>query len=318
MLKKTKEERLQSMFESFRIDEHEYIEDMYTRFTILINEFIDVADPLPTNKIVTKLIRVMMVRSSWRGYVGALQAVQGREQFIPEEMYAHLKCYEETLRQAESVNSSHKTIAFAAQNSKPYNSSNSSNHSSPNIFNPSFSQPRSSNELYFQNFGNDQSKEILILTKLMQTIFAFEKMVNNKREEEGKRVVCINYEKEGHTIHTCYKLFPQMRSVEGGEKQDQKGNFKRDDFKGKKNPKAMHSDTWDEDEKEDYESEIGPCNDEPSHFCFMAQVNIGDTGEEEEEDFEAIIAKNELTDPIIIEYLRKLHLTKKKWGSQPR
>jgi gag-polypeptide of LTR copia-type len=37
MLKKAKEKRLQSMFESFRIDEHESIEDMYTRFTILIN-----------------------------------------------------------------------------------------------------------------------------------------------------------------------------------------------------------------------------------------------------------------------------------------
>jgi hypothetical protein len=36
--------------------------------------------------------------------------------------------------------------------------------------------------------------------------------------------------------------------------------------------------------------------------------------EEEEEDFEVIIAKNELTDPIIIEYLRKLHLAKKKVG----
>jgi hypothetical protein len=36
--------------------------------------------------------------------------------------------------------------------------------------------------------------------------------------------------------------------------------------------------------------------------------------EEEEEDFEIIIAKNELTDPIIIEYLRKLHLAKKKVG----
>jgi hypothetical protein len=143
----------------------------------------------------------------------------------------------------------------------------------------------------------------------MQAMFAFEKRVNKKK---GKRVVCINCEKEGHTIHTCYKLFPQMRSVEGGEKQDQKGNFKRDDFKGKKNPKAMHSDTWDEDEKEDGESEIGPNNDGPSHFCFMAQVNLGDTGEEKEEDFEAIIAKNELTDPIIIEYLRKLHLAKKK------
>jgi hypothetical protein len=67
------------MFESFRIDEHESIEDMYTRFTIIINEFIDVGDPLPTNKVVAKLIRVMMVRPSWRGYVGALQAVQGRE-----------------------------------------------------------------------------------------------------------------------------------------------------------------------------------------------------------------------------------------------
>jgi hypothetical protein len=44
MLKKAKEERLQSMFESFRIDEYESIEDMYTRFTILINEFIDVGD----------------------------------------------------------------------------------------------------------------------------------------------------------------------------------------------------------------------------------------------------------------------------------
>jgi hypothetical protein len=86
-------------------------------------------------------------------------------------------------------------------------------------------------------------------------MFAFEKRVNNKREEKGKRVVCINCEKEGHTIHTCYKLFPQMRSVEGDEKQDQKENFKRDGFKGKKNPNAMHSDTWDEDEKEDGESD---------------------------------------------------------------
>jgi hypothetical protein len=148
----------------------------------------------------------------------------------------------------------------------------------------------------------------------MQAMFAFEKRVNNKREEEDKRVVCINCEKEGHTIHTCYKLFPQMRSVERGEKQDQKGNFKRDGFKGKKNPKAMHSDTWDEDEKEDGESEISPNNDGHSPFCFMAQVNLGVTSEEEEEDFEAIIVKNELTDPIIIEYLRKLHLTKKKVG----
>jgi hypothetical protein len=189
-------------------------------------------------------------------------------------------------------------MAFAAQNSKPYNSSNSSNHSSPNIFNPSSSQLRSSNEPYFQNFGNDQSKKILILTKLMQAMFAFKKMMNNKREEEGKRVVCINCEKEEHTIHTCYKLFPQMRSVEGDEKQDQKGNFKRDGFKGKKNPKAMHSDTWDEDEKEDSESEIGPSNDEHSPFCFVTQVNLGVTGEEDEEDFEAIIVKNELTDPI--------------------
>jgi hypothetical protein len=52
------------MFESFRIEDHESIDDMYTRFTILINEFIDVGDHLPSNKIVTKLIRIMMVRSN--------------------------------------------------------------------------------------------------------------------------------------------------------------------------------------------------------------------------------------------------------------
>jgi hypothetical protein len=53
----------------------------------------------------------------------------------------------------------------------------------------------------------------------------------------------------------------------------------------------MHSDTWDEDEKEDGESEIVPSNEGHSPFCFMTQVNLGDTGEEEEEDFETIIAK---------------------------
>jgi hypothetical protein len=102
-----------------------------------------------------------------------------------------------------------------------------------------------------------------------------------------------------------------MRSGEGSEKQGEKGNFKRDNFKGKKGPKAMHSDTWDEDEKEGDESEIGPSNDGPSPFCFMAQVNLEDAGEEED-DFDAIIATNELTDPTIIEYLRKLHLAKKR------
>jgi hypothetical protein len=39
---------------------------------------------------------------------------------------------------------------------------------------------------------------------------------------------------------------------------------------------------------------------------------LGSAGKEEEENFEAIIAKNELTNPNIIEYLRKLHLAKKK------
>jgi hypothetical protein len=134
--------------------------------------------------------------------------VQEREQFTPEEMYVHLKCYEEIFRQAESVNSSHKTMTFAAQNSKLYNSSNSSNHSSPNNFNPSSSQPRSSNEPYFQNFGNDQSKEILILTKLMQAMFAFEKRVNNKREKKAREWCTLIVRRKGtqFTLATSFSL----------------------------------------------------------------------------------------------------------------
>jgi major membrane immunogen (membrane-anchored lipoprotein) len=41
-----------------------------------------------------------------------------------------------------------------------------------------------------------------------------------------------------------------MRNQDGDDRQDRKGNFKRDDFKGKKNMKAMQANMWDHESDE--------------------------------------------------------------------
>jgi hypothetical protein len=57
-------------------------------------------------------------------------------------------------------------------------------------------------------------------------------------------------EKEGHSIHICFKIFSQMRNQDGDDRQYRKGNFKRNYFKGKKNMKAMQANIWDHDSDE--------------------------------------------------------------------
>ena len=44
--------------------------------------------------------------------------------------------------------------------------------------------------------------------------------------------------------------FPHLKSQDGGEKQEQKGNFKKDGFKGRNGFKAMHVNSFDGDDSE--------------------------------------------------------------------
>ena len=68
---------------------------------LIQNEFSDLGEPLSNNKIVGKLLRAMMRRPRWEALVSALEALQGaKDTFTPDEVYTHLRCFEEKLKQA--------------------------------------------------------------------------------------------------------------------------------------------------------------------------------------------------------------------------
>ena len=221
LLKRSKEDGLTSKFDNFRIEDNESIDDMYSRLTCLLNDLIEVGEPIPQRKVISKLLNIMMRRKKWQGYISSLQALHNTRErpFTTEEVYSFLKTYEETLRQlGGDEGKGGKVVAFAAQNQRQYNPSSSSSNQRP--FNSSSNS--SSLDTWFQSFGVDNSKEIPILSKMMQGFFAFEKRFNARRDEDGKRIVCFFCEKEGHTIHQCFRLFPHLKSQDGIEKQEQK------------------------------------------------------------------------------------------------
>jgi hypothetical protein len=73
---------------------------MYYRLTLFMIEFIDIGEPLSNNKIIGKIMIILLRRSKWEGFMSALEALQGviYNPFTPDELYAHLRSFEETLR----------------------------------------------------------------------------------------------------------------------------------------------------------------------------------------------------------------------------
>ena len=99
-IKRTKLTGLEIKFETFRLEDGETIEDMYNRLMRIQNEFIELGEPLSNDKIVGKLLRVMLRKPRWEGFISALEAIQGtRKTFTSDELYAHFRNFEEKLRQ---------------------------------------------------------------------------------------------------------------------------------------------------------------------------------------------------------------------------
>ena len=158
----------------------------------------------------------MMKRPKWESIVSALEAVQGtRDTFTLDELYTQLRCFEEKLKQTGEQKSEPKALALPAHNIKN--------------FNPSSSQSNRKN--FIQRIDHEVSKDALLLSKMFQGMLEFEKKYNKEREEREKKVVCFMCQREGHTIHSCFKIFPHLKSNDE-DKQDRKGKSKRDFYKG--------------------------------------------------------------------------------------
>jgi gag-polypeptide of LTR copia-type len=77
------------------MEDHESIEEMYNRLLSIQNEFSDLDEPLTNNKVVAKILRVMLRMPRWEELVSVLEAMQGtNDAFTPDELYTHLRCFE--------------------------------------------------------------------------------------------------------------------------------------------------------------------------------------------------------------------------------
>ena len=147
--------------------------------------------------------------------MSALEAIQGTHtSFTPDDLYAHFRSFEEKLRQSGDLKqtSKSKTVAFPAQNH--------------NL--PSSSNTRSSNDQFINKIHHESSKDALLLSKMFQELLDFERKYNMEREEKSKRVRCFSCHRKGHTIQTCFKLFPQLKNANGEGQQDRKPRQKYD------------------------------------------------------------------------------------------
>jgi hypothetical protein len=69
---------------------------MSNRLIHIQNEFGELREILSNRKVI---LCIMLRKLRWGGYVSGLEAIQGvRGTFISDDMYAHLRSFEETLK----------------------------------------------------------------------------------------------------------------------------------------------------------------------------------------------------------------------------
>jgi hypothetical protein len=86
---------LEIKFENFRIEDDETLEDMYTRLIHIQNKFIELGEPLSSDKLEGKSLRVLLRKPRWEGYMSTLEAIQGvNATFTMDELYTLLHSFE--------------------------------------------------------------------------------------------------------------------------------------------------------------------------------------------------------------------------------
>jgi gag-polypeptide of LTR copia-type len=167
-MKRTKLTGLESEFENFCIQEGESIENMYSRLMYILNEFDEVEEFLSNSKIVGKIFRAMIIRSRWESMISTLEAMQGTlDEFIHEEVFTHLLCFEKKLRKNGELTPKLKETALQAKKSPSRHYSRKTSSSSSSM--------------------NDQ-----IITKMFERMLNLEKEHNKERYEKGMTCICFS------------------------------------------------------------------------------------------------------------------------------
>jgi hypothetical protein len=91
---------------------------MYSRLMHILNEFDEVGESLSNSNIVGKIFRAIMRRPRWKSMISTLEAMQDTlDEFTYEEVFIHLLCFEEKLRQNGELTPKLKKTALQSQKS---------------------------------------------------------------------------------------------------------------------------------------------------------------------------------------------------------
>ncbi|XP_070019413.1 uncharacterized protein [Nicotiana sylvestris] len=83
---------LTTEYELFRMKDDESIQDMYTRFTSIINELHTLGEIIPKNKLVRKILSALSI--SWESKVNAITEAKDLQALTIDELVGNLKTYE--------------------------------------------------------------------------------------------------------------------------------------------------------------------------------------------------------------------------------
>ncbi|XP_070019642.1 uncharacterized protein [Nicotiana sylvestris] len=88
----SKIDMLTTKYELFRMKDNESIQDMYTRFTSIINELHSPAEIIPRNRLIKKILSVLP--SLWESKVNAIIEAKDLQKLTMDELVGNLKTYE--------------------------------------------------------------------------------------------------------------------------------------------------------------------------------------------------------------------------------
>ncbi|XP_070022756.1 uncharacterized protein [Nicotiana sylvestris] len=92
LVKQSKIDMLTTEYELFKMKDEEFIQDMHTRFTSIINELHSLGDVIPRNKLVRKILSVLP--DSWESKVNAITEAKYLQTITMDELIRNLKTYE--------------------------------------------------------------------------------------------------------------------------------------------------------------------------------------------------------------------------------
>ncbi|XP_070002874.1 uncharacterized protein [Nicotiana sylvestris] len=91
-VKQSKIDMLTTEYELFRMKDDEFIQDMHTRFTSVINELHSIGDVIPRNKLVRKILSFLP--RSWESNVNTITEAKDLQNLTMDELIGNLKIYE--------------------------------------------------------------------------------------------------------------------------------------------------------------------------------------------------------------------------------